>query len=353
MNISVCLIVKNEEDVLESALRSIPSNYEIVVVDTGSTDRTLEIAKNYGAKIGHFQWCDDFSQARNESIRLATGPYILALDADEQLPGDAEEKLEHFIRTSRIQVGTVQIRNTIGNEVHITRMIRFFPNRTEYDFAGRVHERIVCNGKDVTYGNTGLVVNHVGYEKELYHRKRKFERYEALYHTLMQENPNDGYLLYQFGKLYYSDRRFLEALPYFTQCLKLQEMNHLYFAPMLILYGYSLKELGRAAEAWTILSSYLQVYPSFPDLPFLLGLLAMDTGKIQEIEPLFKLALSIGETADYSSHVGVGSFKASYNLGVFYEVTGRIQLAQEYYRRSADIGYEPAVNRLQILFKRL
>ena len=86
MKLSVCLIVRNEEALLENCLKSVSQLADqLVVVDTGSTDKTLEIARSFNAEIYHFKWCDDFAAARNESIKYATGDWILWIDADERL----------------------------------------------------------------------------------------------------------------------------------------------------------------------------------------------------------------------------------------------------------------------------
>ena len=84
--ISVCVIAKNEADVLGRCLESVKGLDEIVVVDTGSTDNTKEIAKRYTDNVYDFVWCDDFSKARNFAIEQCTSDWILILDADEYLP---------------------------------------------------------------------------------------------------------------------------------------------------------------------------------------------------------------------------------------------------------------------------
>src|SRR5205823_1109121 len=85
VQLSVCLIVKNEERFLAQSLKSVREiAQQIVVVDTGSTDRTVEIAKEFGAEVHSFTWCDDFSAARNVALEHATGDWVLALDADEE-----------------------------------------------------------------------------------------------------------------------------------------------------------------------------------------------------------------------------------------------------------------------------
>ncbi len=90
IRISQCMIVKNEEKYLEDCLKAmspireaVPS--ELIVVDTGSTDRTVEIAEQYADQVLHFEWCDDFSAARNVSLEAASGEWFLYLDGDEIL----------------------------------------------------------------------------------------------------------------------------------------------------------------------------------------------------------------------------------------------------------------------------
>ena len=92
--LSVCMIVKNEQDVLARCLNCVKSFAdEIIVVDTGSTDNTKEISKNFGALVYDFEWCDDFSKARNFSFSKANGDYIMWLDADDVIPKSEQEKI--------------------------------------------------------------------------------------------------------------------------------------------------------------------------------------------------------------------------------------------------------------------
>ncbi|HNU71315.1 MAG TPA: glycosyltransferase family 2 protein, partial [Thermodesulfobacteriota bacterium] len=96
--LSVCLIVCNEEKNLARALRSVAAVAdEIVVTDTGSTDLTVEIAREYGARVSFFPWCDDFSAARNYSLDQARGDWIFSLDADEELLLESYDEVRRCI----------------------------------------------------------------------------------------------------------------------------------------------------------------------------------------------------------------------------------------------------------------
>ncbi len=88
--LSVCMIVRDEEKVLSRCLKSVEGIAdELIVVDTGSKDNTITIAKDFDARVFHFEWCDDFAAARNESLKHATGDWILQIDADEELPASS------------------------------------------------------------------------------------------------------------------------------------------------------------------------------------------------------------------------------------------------------------------------
>lgn len=347
MKVSVCLIVRNEEENLPRALASIPRNYEIVVTDTGSTDNTKLIAERHGAVVHCMEWEDDFSMARNECASLATGDYILVMDADEELPPDTEEKVREFASAHPNSAGSVQILNMMGEERRRHRMVRFYPNLSGFAFHGVVHEQVYWNEEPAAFAEINLELKHYGYEDNEYEKKDKAQRYLSLYSKHLRENPHDGYMLYQAGKLYYSLGDLNQAELYLEAAHQANQMNRLYFPVMLVMLGYVLKEKGQSKRAEELLYAYKEHYPDFPDLFFLLGLLAMDTGSFMEIERNFLRAIKIGETAKYSSVLGVGSFKANYNLGVFYEVTGQTDKARQCYLRSSQQGYAPALDRLK------
>ncbi len=344
--VSVCMIVRNEEAHLERALQSIPASFEKIVVDTGSADRTVEIAKENLATVSTFQWNNDFSAARNHSISLAKGRYILVLDADEVLASDTEQQIQLFLNRYPNIAGTINIENIIKDERHKHRMVRFFPNRKEFYFYGTVHETVYYNGKPADFESTEVTIYHYGYNEEMYSSGSKTERYLEQYQQHLLLYPEDGYMLYQLGKLYYSIGEWYQALDAFERCLQINEQNKLYYPVMLVMLGYVLKELGQSKMAEELLEPFAYIYTDFPDLQFILGLLAMETGKIKNVENYFLRALQMGETSKYSSVKGVGSFKAAYNLGVYYEITGNKLNAMKYYTQAASSHYRPAEERI-------
>ncbi|GED33875.1 MULTISPECIES: glycosyltransferase [Brevibacillus] len=346
MRISLCMIVKNEEEVLRECLESVSGIVsEIVAVDTGSNDRTLDILKEYGAKIKKLAWNHDFSAARNASLSEATGTHILVLDADERLLSSREE-LEAILQENPHVPLQVLCKNDLDGEISTHRVVRVFPNDPELCFQGAIHESIHRDGKQVSGCPSSLVIWHVGYQKERYEKRNKKEFYLTLYEKELKTRGEDGYLLYQIGKLLYSTGDYSEAIQYFQKCMEHGEEKSLYFPAMLVLHGYTLKHAGRSVEALELLVDFIDTYPDYPDLFFLMGLLSLEAGLLENTELAFLQCVEIGETQKYSTVDGVGTYRAYHNLGVFYEVYGQKKNAIDWYSRAADAGYRPSAERL-------
>lgn len=346
MNISIAMIVKNEEKNLPKALSSIPSQYEVIVLDTGSADRTKEIARSFGANVFEMEWRNHFGDARNESISRATGDYILILDADEALHPEIDAQIREAVRSAPNCAQSVVIHNITSQGLMKHRMVRFFPNKLSFCFHGNVHEMLWEGERPAPFRASGIQIFHYGYEDDEVYRSQKQDRYISLYESHLREHPDDGYMRYQIGKLFFTLGDFTRAFEHLHACYQLQEQGHLYFPVMLVSLGYTMKELGFAEEAYNLLQAYAVHYPSFPDLPFLLGLLAMETGDVLNIPAYYQTALNIGETDKYTSVEGVGSYKAAFNLGLFYELTGKKDEAKKYYTISSQKNFHPAAERL-------
>ena len=161
--ISLAMIVKNEEKYLDRCLKSAAYMVdEIVVVDTGSTDRTVEIASGYGARIYHFEWIDDFAAARNYSLEHVTGDWVLVLDADQYFVEDFSAAIKEFTKSNTKRAGLIEIISKYeqdGQILHsIDYMARLFPRGAKFE--GRIHEQLIPLMPTVV---TGLQLMHDGY----------------------------------------------------------------------------------------------------------------------------------------------------------------------------------------------
>ena len=160
MEISAALIVKNEEDCLPRCLQSLDGAVdEIVVVDTGSTDRTKSIAAQFTDRLYDFTWTDDFAAARNFAVQNATGDYVLSIDADEAIinTSDAARLLRTFIQQHPSHtLGTVAVRSVInlGEGMENVDAIQRFFNRHQFRYEGRIHEQLAPSGGGATVAPT-------------------------------------------------------------------------------------------------------------------------------------------------------------------------------------------------------
>ena len=179
--ISLCMIVKNESHNLHRCLESVQGFVnQIIVVDTGSEDNTVEIARSYGAEIHFFEWCDDFAAARNHSLSFATGDWILILDADEKLVVSDQLVIFNTINSSLdIEAFTLPllcIDDMHNNSIPVT-MPRLFRNFLDIVYHGVFHE-IPCykDGKPVLFYNHldlhgNLIIEHYGYNVDNLNQK--------------------------------------------------------------------------------------------------------------------------------------------------------------------------------------
>jgi tetratricopeptide (TPR) repeat protein len=199
--ITACLIVKNEEEHLARCLESIKNVvHEIVVIDTGSTDRTVAIAEEFGAKLGYFEWCQDFAAARNVSLSLATGNWILWIDADEEItPQTAKAFREASIRPQfggyNIEIlNFVDDRDSGNTFVHCP--IRLFRNLPGVQFVGSVHEQVVQSIEALGLPWARLdnaQILHSGYRPSEVAAKGKQERTITMIEAALEEDPEDGF----------------------------------------------------------------------------------------------------------------------------------------------------------------
>lgn len=192
--ISLCMIVKNEEKPLPACLESVQGLVnEMIIVDTGSSDRTVEIAKTYGAKIYHFDWIDDFSAARNYSLEHATNPWVLQLDADEELISNSLSWFYDsypWIDKWGYLINIQNLSDLKTNDLQFTHnLVRFFRNTTQIRYRNRIHEVIyVANEK---LGKSNAKILHKGYaHRNPSHFRNK--QNEKLLFAELENEPNNG-----------------------------------------------------------------------------------------------------------------------------------------------------------------
>jgi len=195
------MIAKNEEKNIAKALESMEgAAFEKIVVDTGSTDRTVEIASEMGAKVYHFKWVNDFAAARNYCVKQASGDWILSLDADEYLSPESASGLLDFLsliqpesepcgKKSAVSCMLVNL-DDAGRQMTRSEVLRVFRNSPAIRFKGRIHEQITVGVSDIVH--TGdVTIYHTGYSESAHTDTGKAQRNIALLREEIAASPDN------------------------------------------------------------------------------------------------------------------------------------------------------------------
>ena len=226
--LSVCLIVKNEEKHISRCLASIKGLADqIIVVDTGSSDRTVEIAKTFGAEVRSIPWEDHFSKARNVSLEGATGDWILILDADEELSSSQHTILRNEIEDASVMAYRMPIYDK-GNEGEGCHYVpRLFRNAPSLFFEGRIHEQIFNHVETLRQdwkleNSVGTAaITHYGYSEQLTKDRDKIARNLKLLELAIRESPNDPHLLMNLGLELARSGNIDSALKHYLEAFKM------------------------------------------------------------------------------------------------------------------------------------
>jgi len=204
--ISLCMIVKNEEHNLGRALDSVKDLVDqIIVVDTGSVDLTIPIARRYGADVFTMEWKNNFSAARNESLSNADCEWILVMDADEEIAPESRREIRKLLQNTDAAAIGMTVRNfaPAGNLVKYSDdvQVRLFRNRPEYRYEQAVHNQISpsivrAGGRII---DLPWVIYHYGYMEDT---RKKTERSLGLIQRELSSDPQNLYLLFKLGEAY-------------------------------------------------------------------------------------------------------------------------------------------------------
>lgn len=345
--LSLCMIVKDEGETLNNCLLNVASFVdEIIIVDTGSTDKTKEIALNYTDKVYDFKWSNDFSKARNFSISKSSNAWILVLDADEFINNIEKTEIKEFCNNINNKVvGRIKIINQYedkyGIKKYIERVNRVF-NKNYFEYEGIIHEQIVSkNRKQYITKNINLNVDHIGYNNEVLKKTNKIERNIELLKNTIEEKPNDPYLYYQLGKSYFMKKEYKSSYKYFKIALSIvNNFTYEYVEDLVESYGYTLLNINLFDEAKELVG-FKEFYIKSPDFIFLLALIEMNNENFKKAIEYF---LQCTEFEDGRIE-GITSFLPLYNIGVIFECLDFKEEALQYYKMCGD--YIPALNRIK------
>ncbi|MGQ9727157.1 MAG: glycosyltransferase [Candidatus Fervidibacter sp.] len=360
--ISLCMIVKDEADNLPRCLESVQGIVdEIIVVDTGSTDETPQIAERYGAKVVHFEWTGSFSDARNESLKHARGEWILWLDADEAL-SEGREQLRALLEASSDYDGFIlPMISFVGHrshrEGHVHPAFRLFRNLSGIRFERNLHEQIANSIRkvklDAKFNMLPVWIEHYGYLTPLVARKKKVVRNLELAKKDLQANPSDPFAWYNLGREYMRVSQWERAFYCFRRALFHIGDN---FTPYLLRClcdaVQCLMKLNRPQQALELLREVQQLPITTPDFWMLEGQVRFALNDWGNALKAFWRALSFQNRlpTDFDWTEGSTSYGAWHWMGLCYQKMGQLKEAMNCFGTAIQQAlmsrryYEPAVN---------
>lgn len=346
INLSQCMIVKNEEKNIRKALtwgKNIVC--EQIVVDTGSTDRTVEIAEEMGAKVFHFEWIDDFSAAKNFAIEQAKGNWIAFLDADEYFSEEDTKKIlpllaqvEEERRKLKIPL---MVRSSLANldeegrTTSIATQARLFSNVKSLRYDGSIHETLMIGGTKAPRAFEAremLTVYHTGYSNVVYQETRKLDRNIAILQKEVDKNPQNYEAWAYLGDSYLANKQLKEAEEAYNYVIKnmsyelFQERRDFVFCNLLKIKYYS--NINDERELLAIYEKSVEFACLAPDTEYWVGLWMLDRGNLQRGIEYMELALRRLEVYDSDGNLDMaGSLPNVY--GRLFEAYRTLNHAQE------------------------
>ena len=351
--VSLTMIVRNEEANLGACLETVRDLVdEAVVIDTGSADRTVEIARAFDCKVGSFPWIDHFAAARNAALDAATGDYALWMDADDRLDPPDRAALRELL--GALPAGNAAFvmsclcpgepgSGAAGTAVDHVRLFRLHPaHRWTY----RVHEQILpaLRATDAEVRWTNVKVRHVGYLDPAL-RRRKLDRDLRLLELDATERPDDPFTLFNLGSVYHERGDWDRAESALARSLAGSHPKDSIVRKAHALVArcrHARRDLSGAAEAARAGRHH---YPHDAELLFLAAGYAREAGDVRGAEALYRELIDGSEGPHFgSADTGLRAVKGRHNLAVMLLEQGRSREAEGLWRAALthDPGFVPA-----------
>ena len=337
MRLSLCMIVKDEEEMLPRCLAAAaPAVDEIVIVDTGSSDRTIEIAREFGATVIEREWTGSFSDARNVSFDAATGDWLMFLDADEVLVEEDVERLRALRgKTWREAFYLTEISYTgeLGDGTAATHTaLRVFRARPQYRFSGALHEQIAETLPlhiPERIEATDIRVEHFGYLGAVRDAKEKSRRNVELLLKQREDGASDPFLHFNLGSEYGAIGNPQAALEEFERAWELIVND-----PQGRTWGFMPALVSRLVRALRICGRYedcivrgaegLARYPGFTDIVFEQAAATLALGDVEGALRLYRECIAMGDAPSrYTATVGMGTFLPTIAIAEVHHARGQ------------------------------
>ncbi len=302
--LSICLIARNEARNLARCLASVKSvAWQLIVVDTGSNDGTVEIARDFGAEVYRFDWCDDFSAARNEALAHARGDWVLSLDADEELPSESLADLERHLESPEAIAFRLPLTEAGKAEEGCHYVPRLFRNAPGVCFSGRIHEHPFGSLEAMQFAwglenrlGTAKILHH-GYAESSAGQHDKTVRNLRLLQIAIEESPEDPNLQMNLGLELARAGRLADALPWYRAAFNgLSALPPNAVTPemretLLTQFATHLLTANRPDQAVKLLQSPLAAPGLSASQEFILGLCLVELGRMEEALKSFRTCL--------------------------------------------------------------
>lgn len=340
--VSLCMIVKNEGRYLRRCLSSVSDIVdEIVIVDTGSSDDTVQIAKEFGAVLGYFEWNQNFSDARNQALALATKEWILVLDADEYLRLEDRDKLIKAFNDFNYDgyiIKTLNFNGDDNNQAFITNLNqRIFKNNKNYTYKGAIHEQVICLNPDKQKNEFKIIdvgFYHSGYLATIVQGKNKPNRNLEILKEVAKEDPSNTFTLFNLANEYSQLNDLEEAFRLYDEAYK-KESFTVGFMPKLVIFRLQcLINMNRTEEALQAIEEGLKAYPDYTELVYYRALLEKKLGQITKTIQSYKKCLEMGKPRDEIEFQQICyDFGPTFGLAEIYEEQQDYARAIEYYNK--------------------
>jgi glycosyltransferase involved in cell wall biosynthesis len=300
--VSLTMIVRNEEANLPTCLGSVEGVFdEIVIMDTGSTDRTREIAREFGARVFEMPWVDDFAAARNAALARARGDYAFYVDGDDVFDPPERDKLRTLLAGLQQSDDAAYVvrcacdPDSNGGGGHtVVDHVRLFPLREEVRWSYRVHEQILPSlrrcGIPVRWSD--VTVRHTGYTDPVL-RRRKLLRDEAILRAELEEQPNEPFALFNLGSIALEREDWRTALEHLRASLSGSAPTDSITLKLFALIARCHQMLGEPELAISACRAGLQIDSDDAELLFRQAVVHRNTGDRPAAEACWRRVLSV------------------------------------------------------------
>ena len=341
------MIVRDEEQNIRRCLDSVKDSVdEMIIADTGSTDQTKAVCREYGAQVFDFPWKENFADARNFSLEKAQGDWILWLDADEAAEITDFPSFKASLNGEKDPMIRIPMMHFYGKDppeerrTYLSSAVRLFRRESGIRFAGNIHEHLVSSvpGFPIpTKANRTIRILHYGYMESAW--KRKDGRNLDLLRKEKLERPDSAWLYYHLAAEYHRSGKEADAFQSVNRSI-IGFLRKNLLPPSLV---YKLKyDILTASGNYETVNSGIEkaisLYPDYVDLRFYQGIAQIAMGEYEKAEQTFSCCLILGESnPDYLILKGTGSFLSLYCLGFCHEKRGKPEEAKEAFRQAEEL----------------